>query len=501
MVSTLFAFSLRILIFPCGYKGNSIPWMLSTACIDTKSYAIAERAYTNILVDVSNCVFERSYTHKGSSYDVNVVTGSCGGIAFVRNVDLKMKITSCLFFRCSAAYRGGAVYYECPTTNSECQMKNTCASECYAGNSYEGQFGFFLTRNTVNNLNKFEMVSINKVSNPNGYHSLVIYYGLQTLKHYNSSLNKCYVSGCTITDSNSNFEGVYCTFSHNTITYSTCIRLSGVSGDLSYINVVHNNCPSSDSGVVYVSNNGNYVMRNSIFSDNENKLFFIVSGSSLSLIDCFVSHTGVTIQGNILTSNNVAFIKSSTYIYELYNTFSCPTNVYTPFQTIKNTMNPTPELTQEETPENTMNPTPELSQEETLENSNSHSSELTQGKTVHYTFYSESQSDNHNLPTPYRSYDDKTPHRSFPPNLDSYNQEYSSANMGNQSDLFNNSTYILIILSSFGSSIIVFLMFIIYICKRKENESSSSISSIREPIKTNHMVSKMETKREYQYEF
>ena len=328
MSSFQFILSLKNIILHNSKNLNSfIRVIKSTECINTKNQAKSERAYTNILVDISNCVFERSNTHQGSSYDVNVVTGSCGGIAFIRNVDFGIRITSCLFYKCSAAYRGGALYYECPTTNSECRMKYTCASECFAGNRYEGQFGYFYTKNTINNINHFEMVSINKVSNQNGYHSLVISNGLQTLKHYNSSLNKCYVSGCTITDSNSNFEGVFCTFSHNIISYSTCIRLSGISGDLSYINVVHNNCPTSDSGVVYVSNNGKYVMRNCVFSDNQNKLFFVLSGASLSLIDCFVSHTGLTIEGNVLTSKiNNNYLNSFRIIH--YSTKYCSADFF-----------------------------------------------------------------------------------------------------------------------------------------------------------------------------
>ena len=64
-------------------------------------------------------------------------------------------------------------------------MKNNCTSECFEGSSNEGQVDYFYIKNTIYNINRFQMVPINKVSNIHGYHNLVV-----VCRHFNIIIHR-----------------------------------------------------------------------------------------------------------------------------------------------------------------------------------------------------------------------------------------------------------------------------------------------------------------------
>ena len=107
-------------------------------------------------------------------------------------------------------------------------------------------------------------------------------------------------------------------------------------------------------GIVHVDNNHcntpSYLMKNSIFLNNNGTLFYVTKGT-LTILNCKIFHPLSTITiGNIIFTNNSIGITSTFNILH-YNTFLCytdipiKTNEQTLFPSNEETLNPTLKLT------------------------------------------------------------------------------------------------------------------------------------------------------------
>lgn len=273
------------------------------------------RSYTDMNIDISNCVFSRLSEYTGS-----------GGVILVDGGAYNLMISYSVFNNCKASYRGGAIYF----LSSDSVLKMVCGFMCSASN-----YGVFAFLKALNN-NTLEYLSLSTCS----IHGIGIYLvnmesGNQRYEKTNSSMNNVYQGSGSAFESPITFQSTFCTFSDNIASYGICIFFLSNSGTMSNSNIVHNNSPQ-DYGVIRVVGGAIKILY-CIFDMNQNTLFSFLSSFELS--HCFISHDGMT-----STGNNNSITKNPTYIFQFFGTHNCVSDdnslQQTPIRTHQSTLSP-----------------------------------------------------------------------------------------------------------------------------------------------------------------
>ena len=244
-------------------------------CQNTNDLPNNQRLYTNIIneIIINNCYFSRFSLFQGNSTDINSPIGNSGGIIFVYDKSIHFLIFESIFFNCSATGFGGCIYLYCNLQNSTSNFKKICVNNCW---SYWYSFAFIGITNSINNLNSYNLLSINYCFNKNTISSrtLEIVWGNITVNNLNSTKNQCtYFSGLLIIWPSYSF----CKFNlffNNTVQENVCIYLNGNhSNFFEYNQLLFNNSPLKD-GIIAIMG-GLYTFSNCLFKQNQNHLFYI----------------------------------------------------------------------------------------------------------------------------------------------------------------------------------------------------------------------------------
>jgi len=292
-----------------------------------------------------------------------------GGVIYINGASYSMNVNYSMFYNCVCSGNGGAIYYSSYESNLRMICSNSCSAAYY-------HFAYLLS----SHWNQVEYLSqCNCSYTTSGYYPIKIEAGNQRVDYINSSMNNAIeISGIGIATPSS-FTSSYCTFSNNKVSGRRCIWLYCTSGtiSLSYSNIVHNNSPFD--GVILVWGAGSKILMNCIFKNNHNYLFCVYSGS-LEVSHSFIDHSSsFSTSTAVSTETNNSFTNRITYEIIFFNSIHCNTDspISTPMITF---ISP--------------NPTMEMTKINTL------------------------------IPTPYRSYEELSPHQSLFPIHTPYNTHY-----------------------------------------------------------------------------
>ena len=273
----------------------------------------------------SSCINSRSINENIIMKDcsINFISSSSnGGVIYIAS-SYSLIINDTTFYECftNSGY-GGVICFE---SGLNILLFKICASNCRAyGNSH--QFAYIRS----NNYQLLDHVTINKCYNSSiGSTTLTLKSGNQNIFNTNNSYNNnirlsgIYYNIPQIMSSN------FCTFYNNTVKDYWCILLDDRSCTLSKYNIIHNNSPSY--GVISTWDSGNYILTEFIFDQNQNILFYSLSGTTLTLNNCyylggsFAKYGSVT---NILINTISNYYQHSNYLtyfcfsHNLFNTLN-----------------------------------------------------------------------------------------------------------------------------------------------------------------------------------
>jgi len=267
------------------------------------------RSYVDKNINISNCFFSRYSSYSGD-----------GGVICVNVGSYSMNVNYSMFYNCVCSNWGGAIYF----SSSNSYLRMICANSCSCGT--HGHFAYLST----SQVNQVEYLSVSNCSHTtDGRYSIRLDSGNQRVDNTNSSVNNVYQGSGINIESPSSFTSSQCTFSNNKVSHSICILFSSTSGtiSMSYANIVHNNCPSSNYGVVEVSGEGLRKMMYCIFKNNQNTLFCVNQGS-LEVSHSFIDHSGsFSTLTAVSTSNNNSFINTVTYQLQFFNDLHCNADI------------------------------------------------------------------------------------------------------------------------------------------------------------------------------
>ena len=257
------------------------------------------RSYMETTIIVSNCNFFRTKTFDGN-----------GGVICVISVSFSLDISLSMFFKCSCSGDGGVIYF----VSKSSLLKMVCASDC---NAIYHNFGFIQTIN--HNYVEFFSISSCYKDFLGEFSNTLSNGNLKVLKNNCSMNSNDQCSGYGLFNP-IDFELSFCTFSNNSVKRKCCLVFLSAIGILNYCNIAHNNSPSY--GIISVLN-GYVSIGYSIFSKNNNTLFYCESGS-IEVSHSFIYHSGLVFgNSSVITKNNNSFTQISTYLYEFLGSKYC----------------------------------------------------------------------------------------------------------------------------------------------------------------------------------
>jgi len=265
------------------------------------------RSYQNMNVNISNCFFSRSIGCSGG-----------GGVIYVSGGSYYLYIYYSMFYNCVCSQNGGALYFH----SMESYLRMICANECSCGADYGGHFAY----NVVTLVNHLEYLSVSYCSDIlSGRYPLYLQSGNQRVDNTNSSMNNANQGSGIRLYSPSSFTSTHCTFSNNKVSSYICLFFYSVSGTMSFSNLVHNNSPSR--GIVY-STGGSPKMEYCIFSNNQNHIFCVLSGS-LEVSHSFIDHSSSSISSGLAVTTVMDNSLTMTFTYQIqfFNSLYCYTDI------------------------------------------------------------------------------------------------------------------------------------------------------------------------------
>jgi len=244
---------------------------------------------TNVSQDISieSCVFSRNsvFVGNGGSNWADI-TNPKGGVIYVSSSgSYNIIIQDSSFIHCSAESEGGAIYMR--FTDGSLRIQRTCAFECCVTTNTQGHFACIW----LNGMSSHDSNTIASCSRSNqfGYGSLMLYLSNFSIRYINSSMNHAFsISTLFIYDPNP-LDMSMCTLSENSASKDITLWMRGGFGrrNVSNSNIVHNN--STETGVVYITGDGDFTMINCIFKNNTNTLFYVYSGI-IKVFNCLIDH-------------------------------------------------------------------------------------------------------------------------------------------------------------------------------------------------------------------
>jgi len=421
-----------------------------------ESESIAQgRSYSQVNLSVSNCFFSRSSLYSGH-----------GGVIFVDGGSYSINVNYSMFYNCACSNHGGAIYFN--SINSFFSMN--CANGCSCGSSYYGHFGWIYSTSN----NSVIYLSITNCSYQCVSHSSIeLKYGFQIFNFVNSSKNYAAHASSVVFWYANEISCNYCTFSSNIAGGGICIQFSSVVGTIYYINFIDNNSPTNYGVILSMTSSAVHFIYG-VFAQNHDTLFEAHSTSTITLSSSFIGHSGVTNSGKVTYQSNNSFIIIQTYQIQFFNSYYCIADLplATPLRTNEQTPLGSPQMTLEMTKINTHDLTPYRSFEEHTPHQ-SLFPDPTPPQTL-FPEYTPHQSLYPN-PTPFQThYPERTNHRSFPVDFVERTPLISIDQSNN--NLNENTSNSVLMYSAVGLLMIIVVM-ISYIIGSQRNQKKLEISS------------------------
>ena len=297
------------------------------SCLEINNKSNLQRGYTNIINNffISFCFFQRINTYIGTTSDYSISTSSSGGVMYFYYTLTNLSVKDSIFFNCSSSGNGGCIFYYSPIENSETLIERVCGYSCWCGLTFQDPFSITLIKDDCNHYNKYLFVSISKCSPYYSYcySSIFVQYGNQSIKSTNSSNNNVKgVSGIRIAYP-SCFLGSHNSFLNgNSSEYSSIYFNRNTNNLLQFSNIINNNSPLSNYGIVFIEN-GIYNISNCIFFNNYNNLFYISNNCKLNVFDSIIIHNNLKLTTGLANLININTQNSKTMNLIHYSTFLC----------------------------------------------------------------------------------------------------------------------------------------------------------------------------------
>ena len=123
----------------------------------------------------------------------------------------------------------------------------------------------------------------------------------------------------------------YCNFGNNRVAHSACIYITSGNNERLFHLISFFNNASKNFGIFSLDNSANYNVRNCLFQNNFNYLFYVYSGF-IYLENCIINHLLNSISyGNVNQITNNSILYSNTIFENIRNnyfsTIHCDTEV------------------------------------------------------------------------------------------------------------------------------------------------------------------------------
>ena len=244
-----------------------------------------------------------------SFFNINYLHGEGAIVSIKSDQNLFNLIELCLFNNCSSYSNlsfigGGAILLYCSNGQSILTKLYSFKSLINVPGKHGQFFYSYVSSNKKNNCSFISVSgSTNEIDRRN---SLWIDSGIQLINNINSSNNKLtYHSGLSIISSNSVLIK-YSNFFNNYVEIYNCLLFRDSFGNLSYSNIIQNNCPKLSDGIIKTYGSSIFSLFYCIFFNNLNYLFY-TQGGSLLVYNSYINHSLISIgssqihlnQGNI----------------------------------------------------------------------------------------------------------------------------------------------------------------------------------------------------------
>ena len=297
-----------------------------------------ENSFT--LINISNIRYNTNYENffliNCIFISLNFINSNGGAISVSLSTKSNMLINSCSFFNCNVGNSclGGAIYFV-SSNYGEFYMTLTCGNKCSTGSSSNGQFCFVTV--SINKRNYHYMNSINLCANEYGsqrYQSYRVTSGEQNVNSLNSSNNLIVATSGFSTYSPTFLNLKYSNFMNSKTSIFVVLNiLEGFNNTINNINLINNSQIDNSYGIIMCGQQTTHICNltilNSIFLNNNGKLFSCGALSNFFIKDCSIDNINPTVSGGniiLLNNNNLTFtnhiINLKTYLCDSEFTFN-----------------------------------------------------------------------------------------------------------------------------------------------------------------------------------
>jgi len=246
-------------------------------------------------------------------------TAENGGV--VNNVvtDSTMRVSFCVFYRCSSAIRGGAVYFQ----GKDVEMLMICAFCCtitgpFGASTPHAPFSYHICTGKSFNMH-ISVVKCSETVVANSHHSTYIYGGTQTVQHFNSTKNAIvytsfiYCNNPTVTNIS------YTTVFDNRPSTAIIILIIDGPGTIASSNI--KSCTSPNNGI-FDCDRCQLLITDCVIVGNSNTLFYSrTSAGQMNVRYCYISHSSTIKSGSV--SIAYTFGLTNTYNIAHFSTAHC----------------------------------------------------------------------------------------------------------------------------------------------------------------------------------
>ena len=266
---------------------------------------------------ISNSIFQKMLVHEN------------GGAIQIMNTLSKLLIEKSMFYSCMVSnFSGGALFLSC----DESIINFLCASHCSTYGSpdltsqYNGMFGKIITSKNKRNIFNYSTIQLcaeKIIYNKNRVDCLILSSENQNLYYFNSSKNflhrYCSITFLQLDSLNSSFCNY---FNGSCRGFGVVLFYSGTMNNLlSFSNFIKNF--QVEYGIIRSHSNSKSFIRNCIFLENNNYLFYSQSGGFISIFNCYLIHSSSLYGSGSISYFQIINSMTNTFKISLLSLYSC----------------------------------------------------------------------------------------------------------------------------------------------------------------------------------
>ena len=241
----------------------------------------------------------------------------------INSINTKLFSSSCVFNKCIANNKGGAIYFSCPF-NGFFLLDQICSNNCYTKTS-TGIFCQSITNSSNNNSIILSSIIDSPQISSSTSHLIYLINGFQELSNLNTSNNKAYYSSFGTFTSPYFFNLSFSNIISCTTEWSgSMIIQTGLFNIIRNLNLISTIYLYSGAALIISQNTMTLNVYNSIFKDCSPRIFHPQLGSIINVYESYFYPNPTSGGENIFSCY---FQITSTYYFNLINDSYCFNNI------------------------------------------------------------------------------------------------------------------------------------------------------------------------------